>query len=74
MFTISKVIVFVWTLSPLVNDTGMAFFPSASIFFPPKPYKEFALGSSVRFVEVHLLKWFDEYNVCGASVLYEDVM
>ena len=49
----SKVIVLVWTFSPFVKETEIAFFPKASIFFPPKPNDEFLTDSSVclsRFI------------------------
>ena len=36
------------TLSPSLKDTRIAFFPKASIFFPPKLNNELPTGSNVR--------------------------
>ena len=48
MLTMSKVTVSVQIFSPSAKDTGIAFFPKASIFFPPKPNSEFLAGCSVH--------------------------
>ena len=48
MLTMLKVIISVWTFSPSMKETGIAFFPKASILFPLKPNNEFLAGSSVR--------------------------
>lgn len=42
------VIISMRTLSPSAKDTGVTFFPIASIFFPPKSCKGLPAGSTVR--------------------------
>ena len=48
MLTMSKVIISVQTFLPSMKETGIAFYPKASIFFSPKPNNEFPTSSSVR--------------------------
>ena len=48
MLTMLKVIILVRTFSPSAKETEIAFFPKASMFFPPKPNSEFLAGSSVH--------------------------
>ena len=56
-----------WTFSPSVKETGIAFFPAETEQRVPGWLQH-------SLVKVHLLERLDEQDVSGASIVNEDVV